>query len=327
MLTPLIVETGAHPVAAAAQGATVAVAGAEGEVVLFGAESPRTVAVHDGGALALCADPAGGFLSGGDDGRLVALSPDGALETVAEFPGKWVDHVAAARGLRAAAVGKTVHVWREGLARADVLEHPSTVGGLAFDAKGRRLAVAHYGGVTLWEPAKRGWKSSRLVWKGSHVGVTVSPDGRFVITKMQEPALHGWRLRDKADMRMAGYPRRVASLAWVGDGTLLATSGADAAICWPCDGPNGPMGRPPVMVGERPGVRVAAVCALPGTPFLVAGFEDGLVLAAETTDGAPGRLVSEGNGAAVAVLAATETASHLLTGDTNGRLLWFTLRG
>ena len=327
MRAPLIVETGAHPVAAAAHGETVAVAGADGVVTLLGAEGATPVTVHDGGALALCADPAGGFLSGGDDGRVAAISAAGAVETVADFPGKWIDHVAAARGLRAASAGRTVHVWREGMARADVLEHPSTVGGLAFDAKGKRLAVAHYGGVTLWEPAKRGWKASKLVWKGSHLGVTVSPDGRFVITTMQEPALHGWRLRDKADMRMAGYPRRVASMAWVGDGTLLATSGADAAICWPCDGPNGPMGRPPLMVGERPGVRVSAVCGLPGTPFLAAGFEDGLVLAAETQDGAPGRLVTEGNGAGVAVLAATATASHLLCGDTNGRLSWFTLRG
>jgi WD40 repeat protein len=208
-----------------------------------------------------------------------------------------------------------------------VLEHPSTVGGLAFDAKGKRLAVAHYGGMTLWEEAKRGWKASKFVWKGSHRAVTLSPDGRFAITSMQEPALHGWRLRDKADMRMSGYPGRVRSMAWVGGGALLATSGADAAICWPCDGPNGPMGRPPVMVGQRDGVRVSAVCGLPDTPFVLAGFEDGLVLAAELTDGAPGRLVTEGNGAAVAVLAATADARHLLVGDANGRLAWFTLRG
>ena len=33
------------------------------------------------------------------------------------------------------------------------LGHP-TIGGLAFDAKGRRFAVAHYGGVTIWEKHK-----------------------------------------------------------------------------------------------------------------------------------------------------------------------------
>lgn len=80
-------------------------------------------------------------------------------------------------------------------AKVHALDHPSTVGGLAFDAKGQRLAVAHYGGVTVWAKEKRGWKSAALKWAGSHTGVTFSPDGRFLLSSMQENALHGWRLR------------------------------------------------------------------------------------------------------------------------------------
>ena len=34
-------------------------------------------------------------------------------------------------------------------------------------------------------------------WKGSHLDVTFSPDGRFLVTSMQENALHGWKLADK----------------------------------------------------------------------------------------------------------------------------------
>lgn len=325
---PRIVETGAQPEAAAAQGATVAVGDVDGRVHVFaGGQEPRSATAHDGGVLSLCADPAGGFLSGGDDGRAVRVRTDGTVETLAEMPGQWVGHVAAAPGLRAAAAGKTVTVWREGAPRPDTLEHPNTVGGLAFDAKGRRLAVAHYGGVTLWEPAKRGWKPSKLLWKGSHLAVTISPDARFVVTSMQEAALHGWRLRDKADMRMSGYPARVRSMAWVADGAFLATSGADAAVCWPCDGPGGPMGRAPAMVSPRPGLRVTAVCGLPGTPFLAAGYEDGAVALAEVLDGAEGRALALGNGAAAVVLAATADSGHLLAGDANGRLSWFALRG
>ena len=61
---------------------------------------------------------------------------------------------------------------------------------------------------------------------------------------MQENALHGWRIRDKADLAMTGYPAKVKSFSWVGDTPHLVTSGADEAICWPFDGKDGPMGRP-----------------------------------------------------------------------------------
>src|SRR5438105_4011632 len=66
-----------------------------------------------------------------------------------------------------------------------------------------------------------------LAWKGSHLAVRFSPDGRFVITSMQEPGLHGWRLSDRKDMRMSGYSARVRSLAFAADGRSLATSGAN----------------------------------------------------------------------------------------------------
>src|SRR5262249_14419504 len=58
------------------------------------------------------------------------------------------------------------------------LEVPSTVGGLAFAPKGLRLAIAHYNGLTLWF-ANAQSEPERLQWKGSHLEVVVSPDGRF----------------------------------------------------------------------------------------------------------------------------------------------------
>ena len=92
-------------------------------------------------------------------------------------------------------------------------EAPSTVAGLAFAPKGFRLAIAHYNGVTLWFPNASA-APEKLEWKGSHLGVTVSPDGRFLVTTMQEPTLHGWRIADDKHMRMSGYSARVRSLSW-----------------------------------------------------------------------------------------------------------------
>ena len=74
-----------------------------------------------------------------------------------------------------------------------------------FAPKGLRLAIAHYNGATLWFPNASA-APQKLEWKGSHLGITVSPDGRFLITAMQEPTMHGWRLLDGKHMRAGQAP-------------------------------------------------------------------------------------------------------------------------
>ena len=88
---------------------------------------------------------------------------------------------------------------------------------------------------------------------------------RFVVTSMQENSLHGWRLvPDKGNMRMSGYPSKTRSVSWSGDGKWLATSGAEAAILWPFDSKEGPMGKPPRECGVRP-AKVSRVAFHPNT--------------------------------------------------------------
>ncbi len=72
------------------------------------------------------------------------MSPPTAAPTeVATYGSKWVDQVAAHEsGLRAAAVGKAVHVLDGKGAALKSLAHPSTVTGIAFDAKGKRIAAS-----------------------------------------------------------------------------------------------------------------------------------------------------------------------------------------
>src|SRR5690349_13890524 len=51
--------------------------------------------LHDGAILSMAVDPSGGgFITGGDDGNLKRLTPDGAMSDVASFGMKWVEHVA-----------------------------------------------------------------------------------------------------------------------------------------------------------------------------------------------------------------------------------------
>ena len=90
-------------------------------------------------------------------------------------------------------------------------EAPSTAAGLAFCRKASvsrsRITTARRFGFRM-----PGAQPERLEWKGSHLGVTISPDGKFLMTSMQEPMLHGWRLADGKHMRMSGYSARVRSL-------------------------------------------------------------------------------------------------------------------
>src|SRR5204862_589251 len=126
---------------------------------------------------------------------------------------RWIDHVAIGPGGAIAwSAGK--QAFARG-AKGEVRAHevPSTVGALAFAPKGFRLAIAHYNGATLWFPNAKA-DPEPLEWKGSHLAASFSPDGRFLVTAMQEPTLHGWRLADKKDMRMSGYQARVRSIDW-----------------------------------------------------------------------------------------------------------------
>ena len=323
-------NTGAPVTAAIALGGgTVAVAHGDGCVRLFAGEEPvRLIRAHHGAVLAMSAIGEQAVLTGGDDGRCLRISAAGDVEELADFSGTWVDCVAAhgAGGPLACSAGREVHLWRDGSTRAQVLEHPSTVGGLAFAPKGQRLAVAHYGGATIWQPGKRGWKSSRLAWAGSHIGVTWSPDGKYVVTVMQENALHGWRVRDKADMRMSGYPAKPRAFDWIGNGPHLATSGADQVVCWPFQSRDGPMGKAPLCVADGAGQSVTMVRGLPGCPAVIAGFQDGSVLVSELEEAAEPRMLRASTGVEVTAIAVTQSLSHILIGDANGTVLWAPLQ-
>lgn len=319
-------KLGAPVTGAVTAGEAVSAGFGDGAVRFFRPSlAPAVVKAHSGVVLCMAAD-GDRVLTGGDDGRFLRISPDGDVEEIANFGARWVDCVAVGRGHRACSSGRAVHVWRSGQTKATVLEHVSTVGGLAFDAKGRRLAVAHYGGATIWSRGDRRWRSSKLVWKGSHGDVSFSPDGKYLVTAMQENALHGWRLRDKANLAMAGYPAKIKSFAWVGDTPHLATSGADEAICWPFDGKDGPLGRTPVCVAHGGKQLATCVQAFPGEQAVFAGFRDGAVLLAELDEMKNAIVIRGSTGAEVTAIAVSTSLSHILIGDADGHVLWAPLR-
>ncbi len=256
----------------------------------------KSSTAHDGLVCATVSLDGASLLSGGEDGKVVSTSADGTVALIAENPRKWVTSVAAGpQGAVAWGVGRAAHV-RLGDGKKKSFEHPRTVEGVAFAPKGMRIGVARYNGATLHFPATDG-KPTELQWDGAHTAITFSPDGNFVVTAMQENALHGWKLADGKHMRMSGYPAKVKSMSWSPKGRWLASSGAPAAIVWPFQAKDGPMGKAPVELGTRGNSMVTAVACHPKDDIVAIGFADGMILAGRIADQKEVVLRRQGKGA------------------------------
>ena len=251
---------------------------------------------------------------------LLLVPGEGESHTVGVHAGgigrhRWIDHVAIGRGHAVAwSAGRHAFV-RSADGGERMLELPSTVGAMAFAPKGLRVGIAHYNGVTLWFPNAES-APEVLGWKGSHLGVTFSPDGRFLVSSMQEPMLHGWRLSDGKSMRMAGYGARVRSLAWTASGKWLATSGSTQLILWPFAGKEGPMGKEPRMLAPAES-QVDVLACHPRQEVVAAGYANGLVLLVRVEDGAEVLARKPGN-APVTALAWDASGATLAFGTEDG---------
>lgn len=125
--------------------------------ILFAARDLDAVEVVVGheGAILCAAIAADGVLTGGDDGRVVRTVPSGGRTAMWTSGCKWIDRIAAREaGAVAWSCGKSVY-WQASSAHPAELPHAGSIGGLAFAPKSDHLAVAHYGGVTIWDLARR----------------------------------------------------------------------------------------------------------------------------------------------------------------------------
>jgi WD40 repeat protein len=283
-------------------------------------EDGASTEAHQGAALAACLHPSGeGLLTGGDDGRLVWARADGAQE-LAKVPGRWIESVAASAqsGLIAFAAARELHI-RDVAdpAFARVFAHEKSVADLAFDPKGRRIAAATYNGVALWYARIADQKPAILKWAGSHVAIAWSPDGKFLISAMQENQLHGWRVADEKNMRMGGYPAKVKSLAFLAKGNLLATSGANGVVVWPFAGSTGPMGKQAAEVGYEESATATRVAAMPAGQWVAWGLDDGRVRACDLAAQQILNLKAE-KGPPITALAMSPDGKRVAWGDEDG---------
>ncbi|WP_033923166.1 WD40 repeat domain-containing protein [Sphingomonas sp. 37zxx] len=314
----------AEPTALLWLGEVMAATLGDGSIRWIG-DQGETLAVqsHDGAILSACRHPAGdSVVTGGDDGRVCRVFPDGNVVELGSFARKWVDHLVAspASGLIVAGIGREAVAWTRG---SDSPSHrypvESTIGGLALDAKGRRLGIAHYNGATLVYGGNPDSGRIALKWVGSHIACTMSADGRYLLTGLQETGLHGWQLPDMRDMRMEGYAAKTRSFAWDRKGKWLATSGDAAAILWPFEGKTGSIGKPPLLRARRKGALVTRVAFHPRDDLLAVGYNDGVVTLARLGDENV-LLIDEATVGSITAMTWNDTGTRLGWGGDTGRV-------
>src|ERR1700733_3940176 len=138
-VSPII--AGAHITAAAFLGPVAVLALGDGTAGRIDGDSEDRIPLHPDGAILTAAIAGKRLVTGGDDGRIVALDADGTHEEIFHEKGKWIDALAAREdGALAWSCGKQVFA-RDVHGRLKNFTAPSSVRGLVFAPKGYRLSI------------------------------------------------------------------------------------------------------------------------------------------------------------------------------------------
>lgn len=216
----------------------------------------------------------GGLLVLDGNSKIWRAGANGACKLLADLGNGFADCLIAnkAREILAIALSRNVKIINAATG-AQMMEFtpPMAPNSIAFDEKGENLVVGHGRGLSLYD-LKGSEPPIEFSVPVGVIGASFSPDLRFLIAATNEPSLVGWRLGDGKGFRMAGYPSKPASMAWLNGGTQLVTSGGPVAVIWPFLGDDGPMGKGAQTFRTRVGV----VSAVSGAgEYIGLGYMDG----------------------------------------------------
>ena len=243
-----------------------------------------------------------GFLTGGADGRLRRLAPDGTAEKLAKFPAA-VEAVAVAGDAGWACVAEGRVQGGPAAARdlrgvADLVSHQA-VG----------LAVAHAGGVALCRA-----DAVEQLPGGEPAGapggkMAFSPDGHWLVAGAVL-----WRLApDRERVALPEAPEAPAAAAFSADGGLLALAGPAGVRLWRLGETVAAVPGP----WQRAERAATAIAFHPRRPLLAVAIENGAVVLGPAEDG--GALLLRGAAEdQVTALAFEADGAWLATGTAGG---------
>ena len=278
------IDLGDHPCALrwSPDGTWLAGGSLSGDIGLCRFDNEKTPkwTAHPGGVLDVGWTSGGELVSVGQDGRLCWWSIEGEQRLAIPVGKGWAERVLPCEDNRVVtAAGKNLSVWNSnGSSAGEAIEMPSTISDMCLSPEGGRVAVAHYGGVTLVDLAKVK-KESAYEWKGSLLHLAWSPTSPWLMASSQEQGVMGFSVDGNANCAIDNFPGKVHSMAWTQDGDWLGMAGGYELLFWPFDGP-GPMNREAIL-GSIGGGDVSdwrALSAHPSKKIFVAGNEDGEVI-------------------------------------------------
>ena len=150
---------------------------------------------------------------------------------------------------------------------------PKSITAVARHPAGGAIAVAYFGGVTIWD-ADDFIAQKELPYANGIQALVWSPDGKWLVSGNQDPSVHLWIPEKDVELHMSGYEGKVKHLTFDHSSRWLATSGGRDACVWDCDG-DGPEGREPAMLPHD--APVCAVAFQNRHGLLASAAQDGVV--------------------------------------------------
>ena len=249
-------------------------------------EDKHLITLEDGIYSAALCPLSFGVIALGDDGKIARVRLNGKVEEIHHFKGDFADSIKVNSNSKFLAVAQSRKVAVINLIDNSLIFEftpPMSPNYIAFDQKGDNLVVGHGKGMTIYD-LKTDEPPLDFPVPGGVYACEFSPNLQFIVAASGEPAMVGWRLTDGVAFRMAGYPAKPTSLAWVEGGAGLITSGGPVGVLWPFDTYEGPINKPAKTFRTRSGLVTTAASA---KHMIALGYNDGGVDLIEIGDETP----------------------------------------